>query len=161
MINLKIKINTDFSDKLADDEFEIHIIASKMSENLSILINNIQNMSTKQLGLVTAEYNNNIYILETEKIEKFYSENQNIYCLYNRKVYRIKKKLYELEDMLDKQIFIRISKSCIVNVKQIECFDIGKVGNIIVKFKDGSIESVSKRKLSSVINFLKERGNCL
>lgn len=158
---MKIKINTDFSDKLADDEFEINITASKMSENLSILVNNIQNISSKQLVLVTAQYNNNIYILETEKIEKFYSKDQNVYCLYNNKEYRVKKKLYELENMLDKQIFIRISKSCIVNVKQIECFDIGRVGNIIVRFKDSPIENVSKRKISSVINFLKERGNCL
>ena len=156
---MNIKIKTDFSDKLNDDEFEIKITAKNMSESLSIIVNNIQNISSKKILLITAEYNNNIYILETEKIEKFYSKDQNVYCLYNNISYKVKKKLYELEGLLDKKIFIRISNSCIINIKQIECFDIGIVGNIIVRFKDKSTENVSKRRLSSVTNFLKERWN--
>lgn len=156
---MNIKISTDFSNELEDDEFEIYIKASKMSENLSILVNNIQNISSKKLILITAEHNNNIYILETEKIEKFYCKDQNVYCLYNNISYKVKKKLYELEEILDKKIFIRISNSCIINIKQIECFDTGIIGNIIVRFKDKTTENVSKRRLSSVTNFLKERWN--
>lgn len=120
---MKIKINTEFSDQLNKDEYEITIIASEMSQELSIIINNIQNLANKKISIITAEKDNKIYLLETKKIEKFYADNQNIYCVYENKSFKIKKKLYELEDMLDNNIFIRISNSCIINIKQIECFD--------------------------------------
>lgn len=120
---MNIKINTKFSEQLNKDEYEITIIASEMSKELSIIINNIQNLANKKISIITAEKDNKIYLLETEKVEKFYSKNQNVYCIYENKSYKIRKKLYELEDLLDNNIFIRISNSCIINIKQIECFD--------------------------------------
>ena len=67
--------------------------------------------------------------------------------------------MYELEESLPQKSFIRISNSCIANVEHIESFDLSKIGNIIIKFVDGSIEYVSKRKISSIMKFLRERGN--
>lgn len=120
---MNIKINTKFSDQLNKDEYEITIMASEMTPELSVIINNIQNLANKKISIITAEKDNKIYLLETEKIEKFYSKNQNVYCMYQNKSFKIKKKLYELEELLDNKIFIRISNSCIINIKQIECFD--------------------------------------
>ena len=53
--------------------------------------------------------------------------------------------------------FLRISKSCIVNIKQVKSFDIGKNRNIIVRFFDNSKQYVSRRKIKEVMNYLDER----
>ena len=66
-------------------------------------------------------------------------------------------KLYELEEALDKNDFIKISNSCIVNINQVECFDISILGTIVVKLKDDTKENVSKRNIKKVKQMLKER----
>ena len=66
-------------------------------------------------------------------------------------------KLYELEEALDKNDFIKISNSCIVNINQVECFDISILGTIVVKLKDNTKENVSKRNIKKVKQMLKER----
>ena len=66
-------------------------------------------------------------------------------------------KLYELEEVLDKNDFIKISNSCIVNINQVECFDISILGTIVVKLKDDTKENVSKRNIKKVKQMLKER----
>ena len=45
---MNIKINTKFSDKLNKDEYEITIMASEMTPELSVIINNIQNLANKK-----------------------------------------------------------------------------------------------------------------
>lgn len=120
---MNIKINTEFSDNLEKEEYEISIRTSQKSTNLNTIINTIQDIDNKKILIITVEKDNKIYLLETEKIEKFYTKEQNVYCYYEGKSYIVKKKLYELEELLDNKIFIRVSNSCIVNIKQVECFD--------------------------------------
>lgn len=86
--------------------------------------------------------------------------NQNVamnnnHC-YNG-VYKIKEKLYYLEEVLPSKDFIRISNSAIININHVKCFNTSIIGKIIVKFKDGSKESVSKRRTSEIMRFLKNR----
>ena len=53
--------------------------------------------------------------------------------------------------------FIRISKSCIVNIKHIDKFDISEVGRIIVKLDDSTEEVVSRRRTRQIMKILEER----
>lgn len=96
---------------------------------------------------------------EIKNIIKIYSKEQNNFCKTTEGEYQIKKKLYELEQELDNNYFIRISNSCIINIRYVECFDLGMVGNIVVNFKDKTKEYVSKRRISKILKFLKERGD--
>lgn len=155
---MKVKINTNISDNLKEDEIEIIINASKNSDELNKIIDNIQLIS-QDIDTIIGTENNNIYIINISDIICFYSKDQNNYVKTTKGHFKIKKRLYELEDSLNKNKFIRISNSCIINVNFITSFDLGKVGNIIVKFSDGSLESVSKRRIPYVMKFLKERGN--
>lgn len=155
---MKISISTNINNNLKDDEIKIIINASNNSEYLNKIIQNIQSVSDNIDTIVGAK-DNNLSILNVQDILYFYSCNQNNYCKTKTDIFRIKKKLYELEENLDKKAFIRISNSCIANVNHIESFDLSKIGNIIIKFVDGSREPVSKRKISSIMKFLRERGN--
>ncbi len=155
---MKININTNINNNLKDDEIEVIINASNNSEYLNKIIQSIQSISDN-IDTIVGSKDNSLSILNIQDIICFYSREQNNYCKTKNGEFRIKKKLYELEESLPQKSFIRISNSCIANVEHIESFDLSKIGNIIIKFVDGSIEYVSKRKISSIMKFLRERGN--
>lgn len=155
---MKIKISTNIDNNLNDEEIEIIINASSNSDILDKVIKNIQSISDN-IDTVVGSKENNFSIINVQDVICFYSNEQNNYCKTKNGEYRIKKKLYELEESLDKNSFIRISNSCIVNIKFIESFDLSKIGNIVIKLLDGSTEDVSKRRISSIMKFLRERGN--
>lgn len=155
---MKIKINTNINNELNNDEIEININASKQSDTLNKIIENLQSISDN-IETIIGEKDNKISIIDVQEIMCFYSREQNNYCKTKNTEYKIKKKLYELEENLNKKEFIRISNSCIVNIKYIESFDLSRIGNIIIRFCNGATENVSKRRISSVMKFLRERGN--
>lgn len=155
---MKINIHTNISDNIKEDEIEIQIKAKSNSNTLNKIIENIQNVS-ENIDTIIGIKESNISIISVEDIMCFYSMEQNNYCKTSSGEFKIKKKLYELEESLDKNTFVRISNSCIVNIKFVQSFDLSMIGNIIVKFKDGTSEYVSKRRIPYVMKFLKERGN--
>ena len=53
--------------------------------------------------------------------------------------------------------FIRISKSCIINIRHSNKFDISEVGKIVIKLDDGSEEIVSRRRTKNIMKYLEER----
>ena len=93
---MKININVEYMQEIEENQIYMNIKANRSTEVLDKLIKNIQDLS-KSTDTIVAEIDNNIYILDTDDIVKFYSENQYTYCVYHDKIYKVKKKLYELE----------------------------------------------------------------
>lgn len=52
-----------------------------------------------------------MYILNQKDFETIYSENSKIYVRCNNELYTLKNRLYELENILNKKSFIRISSN--------------------------------------------------
>lgn len=153
---MEIKINTNISEEFS--EITININAPKMTEELECIIKQISNSSNISNQLI-GYINNEIYFIELKDIICFFSKDKNVFARTKNNIYKIKYKLYELDEILKKRDFIRISNSCIVNINQIECFDTSIIGTIIVKMKDGTKETVSKRNVSQIMKLLKQRGN--
>ena len=65
------------------------------------------------------------------------------------KKYRIKMRLYEIEEILP-SYFIRINKSAIANEKRIERFSVGFGGAVDAVFKSGHKEYVSRRCFAEI-----------
>lgn len=134
----------------------ITIDAPELTEEVQNIIDYISNISKKQSQIIS-DKDNKIYILELKDVICFFSKDKYNYVRTVNGIYRIKMKLYELEEALDKNDFIKISNSCIVNINQVECFDISILGTIVVKLKDDTKENVSKRNIKKVKQMLKER----
>ena len=99
---------------------------------------------------------NRAYIIyKVEDIMYFYSDGNYNFCKTNNKEYRVKNKLYEIDKVSND--FVRISKGCIINIKQVKSFDIGENRNIIIKFNDDYEQYVARRKIKEVMNYLDER----
>lgn len=153
---MKIKINTNISSEFK--ETSITINAPELSEEIQNLIQYISNINTIPSQIVASK-NNKIYFIDLEKVICFFSKDKYNYVRIKEGTYKIKYKLYELEEILKQKNFIRISNSCIININQVECFDTSILGTVLVKLKDNTQETVSKRNVAPIMRLLKERGN--
>ena len=82
---------------------------------------------------ITAFYENEIVQLDSKEVYYFESVDNKVYACCEKKVFEIKQKLYELEEIYKQTNFVRISKSMIVNIS--------KVSKIVPMF-NGRLESV-------------------
>lgn len=149
---MKIKIEKVIHPKFSENEFTIKIEAFEESQILTELVQYIEEFS-KTKAIVTHE--NEFKNIVIDDILYFYSDKKYNYCKTMKEEFKIKSKLYELEKMNSN--FLRISKSCVINIAQVACFDLGETGKIIVKFLDGSVQPVSRRKIRDVLDYLEER----
>lgn len=68
--------------------------------------------------------------------------------------YLLRLRLYELENRLDPQRFVRISHAEIVNLDKVRCFDLNLAGTICIRLADGSVTYVSRRYVSKIKQLL-------
>jgi len=68
--------------------------------------------------------------------------------------YESKDKLYELEEKLSKHGFVRLSKYAIANIHMIKRIEVEFNGSLVVHFKNGKCEGISRRNVSKVKNYL-------
>lgn len=150
-VKLMKRINNDFN----SNQINVTIEYSDKVNEIEDFIQYINNYNLNSSRKIIVSKNYELLEIDTKDIIIFYTNNKNSFCRTKGNEYRIKSKLYEIEKMnLD---FIRISKSCIVNVNHVESFDISESGKIIVKLDDNSKEIVSRRKVKDVMNYLEER----
>ena len=151
---MNIKVNTNISKEF--DEITINVNAPELTENLQKILNSLLIVSSEKEEIV-ATNNNEIFLIKLKDILYFFSDDKNNYAKTNNGVYRVKEKLYELEEQLARNKFIRISNSCIINIEKTKCFDVSKIGSLIAKMEDDTKQEVSKRRIKSVMKFLNER----
>lgn len=150
-----IKVRTNISNEFQD--IEVCINAPERNEEVQMLENELLSKSSKSIQQIIAMQNNDIFIINMSDVILFFSEEKNNFCKTKDGIYKIKEKLYYLEEMLSTKDFIRISNSAIININHVKCFNTSIIGKIIVKFKDGTEESVSKRKTAEIMKFLRDR----
>lgn len=152
---MDIKVRTNISNEYKD--IEICINAPERNEDVIMLEKELLNKSSKSIEQIIAMQDNDIFIINVSEVMLFFSEDKNNFCKTKDGVYKIKEKLYYLEEKLSTKDFVRISNSVIININHVKCFNTSIIGKIIVKFKDGTEENVSKRKTSEIMSFLKNR----
>lgn len=93
-------------------------------------------------------------ILEPDQIYRIYAGNQKIYAVTPQGEFRLKSRLYELEEQLKENMFVRISNSELVNLKKAEQFDLSLSGTICVQLKNGEKSYVSRRYVKKIKEIL-------
>ena len=129
------------------DKEKIVVYAKYHSQEITDIINKLSKENINQIiGYIGTE----VFILDIENIWTFYTEGNKVYAKIGKAIYRVKYKLYELENIIDNEIFIKISHSEIINIKYIESLNLGMAGTIIFKFKDGSTTYASRRSIKKI-----------
>ena len=152
---MDVKIRTNISQEF--ENIEVCINAPERNEAVQKLENKLLVMQEGKIKNLIGIENNDIFIINIPEVILFFSEEKNNFCKTQDGTYKIKEKLYELEEALPQRDFIRISHSTIINVNHVKCFNTSIIGKIIVKFKDGTQEVVAKRRAAEIMRFLKNR----
>lgn len=144
-IELEVKINENYTIP------KIVICANNISKELSDIIDSISSINYKQLKVYKDE---KLYILNQNEIETIYSEGGKVFVRCNEEIYTIKNRLYELENLLDKKSFIRISNSEIINFSKVKNIDLKILGTIVLNFESGNKAYASRRYIPKIKEFL-------
>ena len=144
-MDIEIKVDEQYT------ESKIIIYTNQVTEEITNIIDGISSINQKSLKAYKDE---KMYILNQKDIETIYSESGKIYVRYNNELYTLKNRLYELESLLDKKIFTRISNSEIVNFNKVENIDFKILGTLIINFKSGNKSYASRRYIPKIKEFL-------
>jgi len=109
-----MKIEIDIDDKYSD--IEVGIRAPKLTQDIEKLIA-LMRMVNMQLAV---RDNDEIVLLDTEKILYFEAVDRSTFAYTEDRTYEVDLRLYEIEEELTNQNFIRISKTGIINLRKIK-----------------------------------------
>lgn len=126
-------------------EEEIIVYAHEETE----LLNQIKSLVTDFSLQITGYKENEIYQIKMADVYCFTTENNKLFAITESDKFLIKERLYTIEQSLSKD-FIKINKSCIANIKKIDRFDASISGTLLVKFKNGHNDYVSRRNVKNV-----------
>lgn len=135
---------------------KVLITAPELNEQVQSILNNLSTVCENRNNIVATK-NNELFLLKTNDILYFYSDEKYIYAKTRDESYRVKQKMYELEEILPNNKYVRISSAYIINIDKTISFDIGQIGSLYAKMEDGKKLEVSKRKIKEVKKFLNER----
>lgn len=136
-MRVECKISADYKEPYA----VLHI--NKMTEAVAGIISMLEKENANSLTLNVTK-DRKTYFMKPEDISLVRAEGREIVCydkLKNR--YLLDKPLYELENILD-IYFVRISKSAIVNINQINHAEASFNGTMELVMKNGVTDYISR-----------------
>ena len=136
-MKVECKISADYKEPYAI----LHI--NKMTETIAEIISMLEKENANSLTLLAVK-DRKTYFIKPEDISLVRTEGRKIVCydkLKNR--YTLDKPLYELENILD-IYFVRISKSAIVNINQINHVEASFNGTMELVMKNGITDYISR-----------------
>lgn len=86
---------------------------------------------------------------EPHEVTCFSVEGGKVFAVTDGGKLEIKERLYTIAERLDGD-FIKINQSCIANIKKIKMFTPSVSGSLIVVFKNGYRDCVSRRQMKAV-----------
>lgn len=135
---MKIHIDLDPS----YEELEIVIRTKEVTEEVQHILKILEGGPIKQIvGIADQQF----YVLEFQEIHWFYSEDRKVFAQTTKGIFEVKHRLYELETSLQREGFVRFSKSTIANIKHVKSFEISFSGSMCAHFSNGMKEYVSRK----------------
>ncbi len=132
-------------------EPKIVIMAQSMTEDVKRIVD-LLSVETPQL--LAGFRNDQFEILDPTKVLRLYAQQGKVIAVTENGEYTLRQRLYELEEKLEKDGFIRISNSEIINLRKAKNFDLSLAGSICVRLSDGTITYVSRRYVSKIKQLL-------
>lgn len=131
-------------DKEKDEEV---VITAHQRTNL---VSQIEALISKHTDRIPGYTEEDIKMLSVSEIECITVLEGKTYAIdYKNRRYRLKQRLYELEQQLPPS-FIRINKSALANETRLDRFQVTYAGSVDAVFKCGYTEYVSRRCFSEI-----------
>lgn len=144
---MKVEIRVDES----LEENQVIILTSELNKESLDLKERIENVSPMVL---TGFYKEKLEFINPDDIVRIYASEKKVFAVTMDKLYLLRLPLYKVYERLDKNKFIRISNSEIINLRKSKNFDLAYIGTISIEMENGDICYVSRRTLKKVKEIL-------
>ena len=134
-----MKIHINQQDDIV--ETEITINCRNISPDIEKIISLLRVMDLK----LTGTKDNQTYILDVAKILYIDTVDKKTFFYTKTEVYETTLKLYELEEKLSVNDFLRANKSCIINFNQIQSIKADLDGKLLVTVNNGEKLLISRQ----------------
>ncbi|MBC8531851.1 LytTR family DNA-binding domain-containing protein [Gehongia tenuis] len=132
-------------------EVKVDITAPAMSREVSDLIRRMESGGSALSGMRNKRY----YPLNLTKVYAVTTQGNRILAHTLAGEYEVKGRMYELEERLAPEGFIRISQSALANVSHIQNFAMHFNGTMELRFKNGAVEYVSRRYVPAIKKYFR------
>jgi len=151
-----VKIRIEVVDDLKEDE--VLIRCGRVDETVQKIQQYIMEQSSKELNMTFYKQNQEFYF-PLSQVLFFETDGDRIYAHTSDDDYRITLRLYELEERLPR-VFVRASKSAIINVVQVYSVSRNITASSLVEFKNSHKHVyVSRHYYKEVRQRLNERSS--
>lgn len=144
-MQLEVKIDSSYI------EPKVIILTASMTEDVNIILNKLSDQTPQ---IISGSKDNIIEIIEPEDLIRIYASAGKVFAVTHKGEYALRFRLYEIEERLPPHQFVRISNSEIINLKNVNNFDLNFTGTICVKLANGTITYVSRRYVSKLKKIL-------
>lgn len=143
-MQVEIQINKDCT------EPKVVIFTDKITEETQALLRQLSEIG----DVITGFREDTAEILEIQDIYSIYAANKRVYARTKAGEYTLRLRLYEVEEKLRKEKFVRISNSEIINLHKVKQLDLSLAGTICLRFTDGKTAYVSRRYVGKIKEIL-------
>ena len=133
------------------EEPKIIVVTNKMTDEINSLL---KRLSAEQPKMIAGFKGEAAEVLEPSDIFRIFASAGRVFAETNHGEYSLRMRLYELEQRLEGQSFVRISNSDIINIKKVKAFDLSFAGTICVTLLNGTVTYVSRRFVSKIKQLL-------
>ena len=131
----------------AATEPKIIVLTDRMTEEVREIVRKI---SETEPHVITGISEDTVKILDQDGILRVYASGGKVFAATETGEYQLRLRLYEMEERLRRDSFVRISNSEIINLKKVKHFDLSFAGTICVTLSDGTVTYVSRRYVSRI-----------
>lgn len=145
MLQVQIKIDGSYK------EPKVIILTASMTEEVNRIV---KKLSENNSQIIAGSNEEKIKVLEQDDLIRIYAGNSKVFAVTRDGEYTLRLRLYEVEERLSPNQFIRISNSEIINLKKVIHFDLSFSGTICVKLTNGTTTYVSRRYVPKIKKIL-------
>lgn len=132
-------------------EPEVIVITDEMTEEVNEIL---RRLSETKPDMIAGFREDSVTVLDPRSIYRIYASGGKVCAETADGEYTLRLRLYEAEERMKKDCFVRISNSEIINLKKVKQFDLSMAGTICVILTNGTQTFVSRRFVTKIKNVL-------
>lgn len=142
---MKLNINIDAGVL----EPEVTITTAHMTEEINRVVEFVNRLKDAP-AVISGFREDKVELLDPATVIRIYAEGGKVVAQTEKGVYQIRMRLYEVEERLEHDKFVRISNSEIVNLRKVKSMDLSFSGTICMELSNGEVSYVSRRYVSKM-----------
>ena len=143
-VNIEIQIDPECHDPV------IVIRTDQKTQRVEDIVHAIETCTNNSYPLIVGYHDDEMELLSQRDITRVYVEARKVRICAGNEVYETNKSLSFVEQQLNPDRFIRISRFEIANLRKISSFDFSTAGTVYIRFDDGSVTWAARRYVRAI-----------